>query len=161
MATNTKLDPAPLVDLIRLRWPQEDKRTIERILGLGKSTLTRWMSGERLVSVKFADKVCEHLHVLPVEVWGMDYYEAAKINLEEPENDTVRICDVDGCWRKHNAHGYCIGHYWQHQQGKPITPITRHASECSTDGCDNPHRANGLCQKCRNKARPSRAKVSV
>jgi hypothetical protein len=51
----------------------------------------------------------------------------------------VRVCEVDGCDRPHNARGMCKGHYkkWW---------LSNAVRKCGVDGCDRAHEARDMCQ---------------
>lgn len=64
-----------------------------------------------------------------------------------PSSD--RACAVEGCERKHNAHGLCGMHGWRlarhgdvHNPGRLVRSST---GLCSVGGCDKEHVAKGLC----------------
>jgi len=61
----------------------------------------------------------------------------------------MRTCDVEGCDKKHLANGYCSGHNYQLQRGKPLTPLRAYIRDkhCSVDGCDKKHHSKGYCEK--------------
>lgn len=54
-----------------------------------------------------------------------------------------RICDVDGCGRRHHAHGLCGKHALQ----KWRQTATPKSSPCSADDCSNVEYSRGLCRK--------------
>lgn len=37
----------------------------------------------------------------------------------------MRTCDFDGCERRHDARGYCRGHYQQFKSGRELKPLGR------------------------------------
>jgi hypothetical protein len=37
-------------------------------------------------------------------------------------------CDFGGCGKKHKAKGYCLGHYQQFKDGRPLAPLGRKGS---------------------------------
>lgn len=44
----------------------------------------------------------------------------------------ARLCDIDGCERKHEARGYCK-HHWKQRYGKPV----RYTITCETCGAEH------------------------
>jgi hypothetical protein len=61
----------------------------------------------------------------------------------------MRICDVDGCDRKHLARGFCDLHYRRVLNAGTTDPSDKRLAwevkVCSVDGCDRKHDAHGLC----------------
>ena len=58
----------------------------------------------------------------------------------------MRTCTIPGCGKKHDARGYCSGHYqkWR-AYGDPLVN-KRQRSFCSVDGCGRDHAAKGYCR---------------
>ena len=60
----------------------------------------------------------------------------------------MRICEFEGCGRKHYIKGLCQAHWAQrYRRGQPLTPLKvyRPGAACSFEGCGRPHEAHGLC----------------
>lgn len=68
----------------------------------------------------------------------------------------MRLCDVEGCGRKHDARGLCAKHR-QREYARANPEVVRatakrsrnraHGKRCSIEGCDRPHSGKGLCIK--------------
>lgn len=59
-----------------------------------------------------------------------------------------RVCDVEGCDKKHHAKGYCWMHYCRFRtHGHPLAGRGFHIEVCTVEGCDEPHTARGICRK--------------
>ena len=54
----------------------------------------------------------------------------------------MRTCSVEGCEKKHNARGYCSGHYYARKQTGEFNLGT-----CKKEGCEEVHEAKGYCRK--------------
>lgn len=51
-----------------------------------------------------------------------------------------KTCSVDGCERKHKAHGLCSTHLYRRDKGLPMeVPVRQYENEriCKVDGCEN------------------------
>lgn len=60
----------------------------------------------------------------------------------------MRLCDFEGCSRKHYARGWCSGHYQQRAAGRPLAPLAERPSRarpCGVDGCGRTHYAKDMC----------------
>lgn len=57
----------------------------------------------------------------------------------------MRICEVEGCERKHDAKGYCRIHYERHKKGRPMDAPGRGERICDVDNCEQYHKAKGKC----------------
>ena len=62
----------------------------------------------------------------------------------------MRICEVDGCVKKHYAKGCCYSHYAKLKFNQ-VASLKKRLSDpsrvkCSVGGCDKPYYARGLCQ---------------
>ena len=60
-----------------------------------------------------------------------------------------RVCEVEGCERKHQAMGLCGTHYKWSLKGKSLdTPIKiwQKRYGCTVEGCERKHKAKGLCE---------------
>ena len=60
----------------------------------------------------------------------------------------MRICEDEGCERRHAARGYCGTHYRRSKHGADMNkPIRTYEPSrlCSVDGCEQRHQARGLC----------------
>jgi hypothetical protein len=60
---------------------------------------------------------------------------------------TERRCSVEGCARKHEAHGLCRLHYRRQQTNGTTDLIDRSSPVCSVSDCDATAKARGLCDK--------------
>jgi len=59
-----------------------------------------------------------------------------------------RTCSVDGCEKRHHAHGYCSGHAYRWKiHGDPLAGKRQAAagSPCAVDGCEKVMHAYGYC----------------
>ncbi len=61
----------------------------------------------------------------------------------------MRICKIEGCEGKHEAKGYCQGHYKRYKRNADISVAlvkrNTRAKMCSIAGCKDQHKAKGLC----------------
>ena len=58
---------------------------------------------------------------------------------------TMRKCSIPGCGKKHDARGYCSGHYQKWRvYGDPLV-TKRQRGTCSLEGCERQHAAAGYC----------------
>jgi HNH endonuclease len=55
----------------------------------------------------------------------------------------MSTCLVDGCEKKHHAHGFCGLHAARWRRRGTLGP--RETKKCSIDGCDKKHKSRGLC----------------
>lgn len=62
-------------------------------------------------------------------------------------------CQFPNCDRKHNAKGYCVGHYWQLKRGDILTPLGSTVGKsnikhigCLFPNCSNVHYCKGYCR---------------
>lgn len=60
-----------------------------------------------------------------------------------------RLCEIQGCRRKHKALGLCLNHYMQWlRYYNPHRALLTKNRFCSTPNCGRMHEAKGLCKKC-------------
>lgn len=61
----------------------------------------------------------------------------------------MRVCEIEGCDRRHAARGWCRLHYhrWQRHGDPVIVSEPKGPRLCSVDGCSGRHCAKGFCQK--------------
>lgn len=60
----------------------------------------------------------------------------------------MRICDVEGCGKRHKGHGYCEMHLYRIKMNGSIDEanLQRKVNRvCSVDGCTNKHSSKGYC----------------
>ena len=58
-----------------------------------------------------------------------------------------RLCEVDGCDRKHEAKGMCKKHYMRDYYVKHYQPVPPKPPRlCEVEGCENRHDARGYCK---------------
>lgn len=63
---------------------------------------------------------------------------------------SVRLCSVDGCNKKHFGNGYCSKHYYhirKHGEIGLVNERSREHTVCTVDGCNEKHHGNGYCKK--------------
>ncbi len=63
----------------------------------------------------------------------------------------MRLCEIEGCGRKHDARGLCKMHNMRRwRYGDPLAEISRPQNRgvetCTFPGCSNPHDSFGLCR---------------
>jgi len=67
-----------------------------------------------------------------------------------PQRLRDRLCDIQGCGRKHMARGLCVSHYTRMAKDQaldaPIVDRTDHPDRCFVDGCGAPYLARGMCK---------------
>lgn len=62
----------------------------------------------------------------------------------------MRLCDVPGCGRKHDANGMCATHrqrYLRYGDVLARVPVGVRRAQCDVEGCLNRHSSGGFCQK--------------
>jgi hypothetical protein len=57
----------------------------------------------------------------------------------------VKRCSFPDCNRRHNARGYCTGHYQQLLAGKELTSLRARQQGCKFEGCEREHKGHGYC----------------
>lgn len=57
----------------------------------------------------------------------------------------ARICSIQDCGRKHEAHGYCKLHYRRSKDGRPMDGSKPPKPKCSVPDCDRDARSRGYC----------------
>ena len=59
----------------------------------------------------------------------------------------MRLCSVEDCGKKHDARGYCSGHYkkWQKDNGLFVLSTANINTPCSIEKCKNKYKAKGFC----------------
>lgn len=60
----------------------------------------------------------------------------------------MKACSFPGCDRPRLSQGWCGGHYSQHREGRPMTPLRPVDPErgCRVAACSKRHYAQGLCK---------------
>jgi len=59
-------------------------------------------------------------------------------------NDTMKICKIENCFKKHYCKGFCKNHYINfYRTGNPLGK--RKIQSCSYVGCQKKHVAKGFC----------------
>lgn len=59
----------------------------------------------------------------------------------------MKRCSIEGCDRRHAAHGLCLMHYKRLRlNGDPLVRSSRPPLLCSVDGCERQHNARGWCE---------------
>jgi hypothetical protein len=67
------------------------------------------------------------------------------------DNQSIRVCDIDGCEKPGRVRKMCSAHYQRYRKGMPMDAPMRRVSTaqpqwvCGVEGCSNPHDAKGLC----------------
>ena len=69
----------------------------------------------------------------------------------------MRVCEIEGCERKHEAHGLCKAHYKRRAKGQPLDPPFKVLPSrrprksipevCTFDGCQRKHHARDWCSR--------------
>lgn len=60
----------------------------------------------------------------------------------------MRVCDVEGCEKKHKGHGYCSTHLARFVRNGTVIPkvLMSHSEVCEIPGCERPYSCKGMCQ---------------
>ena len=58
----------------------------------------------------------------------------------------MRLCDVEGCSKKHASNGYCGMHVTRMRRNGTLTRLLPNAPKlCTVNGCTRKHSARGYC----------------